>query len=120
MTELPSNNLRLRVSGKSDDKKQFINYGKQTLKELKATLSLIGTTFTDYPRALDFGCGCARTLRHLKSIGKIIKLHGTDIDAEAIDWDERLAITERCVNTIKTNLSFGTVGEKYWKFLTTL
>jgi SAM-dependent methyltransferase len=46
----------------------------------------IPRSFADFDRLLDFGCGCGRLLRHLGSIADQLEIHGTDIDAEMIDW----------------------------------
>ena len=36
--------------------------------------------------ALDFGCGCGRTLRWLTREWRDVSWHGTDVDAEAVGW----------------------------------
>ncbi len=43
-------------------------------------------TFADFERLLDFGCGCGRFVRHLRPVADQVEIHGTDIDAEMIDW----------------------------------
>lgn len=53
---------------------------------INRALALIGKSLTDFPRALDFGCGCGRMLLHLRSVGEKIGLFGVDIDAAAIEW----------------------------------
>lgn len=83
--ELPGKDLRLRVAG-TDDEGWFWKSGAMSIQNIGTMLSIIGTSFTDYPRALEFGCGCGRMLLHLEDIGKKIELHGVDIDAEAIAW----------------------------------
>lgn len=42
---------------------------------------------------LDFGCGsgcgCGRFIRHLGALSNQVKIHGTDIDSEMIEWSRR-------------------------------
>lgn len=46
----------------------------------------IPRSFADFDRLLDFGCGCGRLIRHLGPIADRVEIHGTDIDAEMIEW----------------------------------
>jgi SAM-dependent methyltransferase len=46
-------------------------------------------SFADFERLLDFGCGCGRFIRHLRPLADSTELHGTDIDAEMIEWLRR-------------------------------
>lgn len=54
----------------------------------------VGRSFGDFTRILDFGCGCGRLLRHLGQVSDAVEIHGTDIDAEMIEW-------------LRANVSFG-------------
>lgn len=83
--ELPGKDLRWRVAGHPDEV-WFWKSGGMSIANINTMLSIIGTSFTDYPRALEFGCGCGRMLLHLKDVGEKIELYGVDIDAEAIAW----------------------------------
>ena len=83
--ELPGKDLRWRVAGHPDEV-WFWKSGGMSIANISTMLSIIGTSFTDYPRALEFGCGCGRMLLHTKEIGEKIELYGVDIDAEAIAW----------------------------------
>lgn len=85
LPELPNDDLILRVAG-TPHKPWFWNSGRQSVNQINSILSLAGKSFTDFPRALDFGCGCGRMMLHLEDVGKAIELHGTDIDAEAVAW----------------------------------
>jgi SAM-dependent methyltransferase len=87
-TELPSPDLMFRVAG-TPDPIWFRKSGRRSIENITAVLSLIGKTFTDFPRALEFGCGCGRILLHLQDVGEQIDLHGVDIDAEAIGWAQQ-------------------------------
>jgi SAM-dependent methyltransferase len=46
----------------------------------------VARSLADFERLLDFGCGCGRFLRHLRPLADRVELHGTDIDAEMIEW----------------------------------
>ena len=46
----------------------------------------IDVDLRSFTRILDFGCGCGRTLVHLKALGPHAQFAGTDIDAKAIEW----------------------------------
>ena len=83
--ELPGKDLRWRVAGHPDEV-WFWKSGGMSIANISTMLSIIGTSFTDYPRALEFGCGCGRMLLHTREIGEKIELYGVDIDAEAIAW----------------------------------
>jgi len=83
--ELPSDDLMFRVAGTSYPL-WFWRSGKQSVDQISAVLSHVGKSFKDFPRALDFGCGCGRMMLHLKDIGTTTELFGVDIDAEAIAW----------------------------------
>ena len=83
--ELPGEDLRWRVAGtpKGD---WFWKSGGMSIANISTMLSIIGKSFADYPRALEFGCGCGRMLLHLKQIAEKTELYGVDIDPEGIAW----------------------------------
>jgi len=83
--QLPGPDLMFRVAG-TPDPGWFWNSGRTSIEDINGLLSLVGKSFTDFPRALDFGCGCGRMLLHLQSVAEMIELHGVDIDADAIGW----------------------------------
>jgi SAM-dependent methyltransferase len=49
----------------------------------------VARSFSDFERLLDFGCGCGRLLRHLGDVADGVQIHGTDIDAEMVEWLQR-------------------------------
>jgi SAM-dependent methyltransferase len=59
------------------------------LKGFEQALAVAGQEFSDFNRLLDFGCGCGRFIRHLGQISTQVEIHGTDIDAEMIEWLSR-------------------------------
>lgn len=66
---------------------QSFLYGGFTVSVgIRAALRMLGTTVSDYPRILDFGCGSARVLRWFKEERGPGRLHGCDIHSAAIDW----------------------------------
>jgi|OpeIllAssembly_1097287.scaffolds.fasta_scaffold158410_2 SAM-dependent methyltransferase len=93
--ELPGSDLRWRVAGHPDEV-WFWNSGGMSIGNIGTMLSIIGKSFTDYPRALEFGCGCGRMLLHLKDVGEKVELYGVDIDAEAIAWAQAHIPWVRC------------------------
>jgi SAM-dependent methyltransferase len=66
----------------------FDETGKRSLNDIITALAGIGRSFDDFPRILDFGCGCARMDRWLIKAATSSELHGCDIDEQAIAWDQ--------------------------------
>ena len=80
----PPPHLQLRVEGAYTA--EFIEHGNALCRYLELSLArVVGTDLASFSSMLDFGCGCARVLRAVRQQSKA-KLHGTDIDAEAIEW----------------------------------
>ena len=80
------------VSGFESDEAEkhralFDQSGRQSLLDIKTALAGIGRSLDEFPRILDFGCGCARVTRWLQYETSGSDLHACDIDAEAISWD---------------------------------
>ncbi len=82
---LPEENLRWRVAG-VEDADWFWRSGQMSVDCISTMLSIAKTSFVDYSRALEFGCGSGRILLHMKEIGEQIELYGCDIDPESIGW----------------------------------
>lgn len=89
---VPPADLMLRVgySFKAPDMKaqrqSFDLEGLEHLRLYQRALAGCGRSFEDFERLLDFGCGCGRFIRHLGSLAERVEIHGTDIDAEMIEW----------------------------------
>src|SRR5689334_987206 len=96
---LPPAELRYRVSS-SPDAQNFITIGKKCAQDIQAAVREVGYELAEFEHVLDFGCGCGRTLVHLKDLAPRAQFDGTDIDEGAIKW-------------CKENLRFATfkVGE---------
>jgi SAM-dependent methyltransferase len=81
------------VSGFSNDDAErhralFDESGKQSLRDITTALAGIGRTVGEFPRILDFGCGCARVTRWLQFETTGCELFGCDIDGDAIAWNQ--------------------------------
>lgn len=82
---LPPPSLRYRVSA-SPDADAFVAVGKRCAADIQSALQKVGRELDSFPRILDFGCGCGRTLVYVKDLAPNARIDGTDIDAEAIEW----------------------------------
>jgi SAM-dependent methyltransferase len=81
----PGGELISRVAG-GPDPASFFWSGRESVRELRRTLAVVGRSLDSFESVLDFGCGCGRMLLWLEDLGRTRALHGTDIDAEAIAW----------------------------------
>jgi SAM-dependent methyltransferase len=68
------------------DRAWFYWTGRESVRELERTVAHARRTLDSFESILDFGCGCGRTLLWMQQLGRKRALHGTDVDAEAIDW----------------------------------
>ncbi|HEY6928906.1 MAG TPA: class I SAM-dependent methyltransferase [Thermoanaerobaculia bacterium] len=79
------------------EKDWFVDSGRRSVQDFERALGLITKSIKDYPRVLDFGCGAGRILLHLEEAGRVVELHGCDIDAEAIKWAQTNVPWARCI-----------------------
>jgi SAM-dependent methyltransferase len=84
----PGDKLAARVAG-GTDRAWFFWSGRESVRELERTLGIVGRSLDSFESILDFGCGCGRMLLWLEDFGRTRALHGTDVDAEAIEWCRR-------------------------------
>ncbi len=94
MPPRPPDFLIDRVVGLDDTiadecRRLFDDSGRQSLLDIRTALAGLGKTLDDFPRILDFGCGCARVLRWLLSEVTSVEIHGCDIDEQAITWCQK-------------------------------
>ncbi len=85
---VPPPALRFRVHGDLSEK-SFISGGQQASSDFRSILLRHGHELNESSRYLDFGCGCARVLRHLFTSNQQTEFYGTDIDPEAIEWNSQ-------------------------------
>lgn len=84
-SNLPPAELRYRVSS-SPDADNFVAIGKTCANDIQSALLEVGYDLITSTHILDFGCGCGRTLVHLKDVAPHAQFDGIDIDAGAIEW----------------------------------
>jgi len=77
--------LRLRVSGLADET-DFGSSGWQSAADFRRALAGVARAIPQFPRILEWGCGCGRILMQLPVDLEQQELHGCDIDGEAIAW----------------------------------
>jgi SAM-dependent methyltransferase len=82
---LPPENLRKKVLG-PESAEYFVSSGHLSVQDLGRALASIGRTFDEFTDVLEWGCGCGRILRHLQSWKTTKRIHGNDIDRDAISW----------------------------------
>lgn len=83
---LPPDELQYRVSGVRGGERTFREGGRISVTEIEAALASWGRSLESFERILDFGCGCGRILMWLEQLAERCELHGTDIDADALEW----------------------------------
>jgi len=81
---LPPAALRYQVG--SINPQDFLSTGQTCARDLETALQGLGKTFRDFRHALDFGCGCGRTLAWLRDYSGTCRFDGTDLNAKAIAW----------------------------------
>jgi SAM-dependent methyltransferase len=102
----PGGDLISRVVGGAD-RAWFYWTGRESVRELERTLRIAGRTLDSFEAILDFGCGCGRMLLWMQELGHKRALHGTDVDADAIDWCRRhLPYVEVTVNNADPPLAY--------------
>src|SRR3569833_4326057 len=82
---MPPPDLRYKVAGVREAE-HFDTSGRQSATDSARARAGIGRSLAEFPRILEWGCGCGRILRHLPVDLASQDVHGCDIDAEAIAW----------------------------------
>ena len=82
-SSLPPAKLRFRVTEQLSPQ-IYLETSRSTAGALTSLLAYFKIRIGDATQALDFGCGCGRTLRQLAGTGA--QFTGVDIDAESVDW----------------------------------
>jgi ubiquinone/menaquinone biosynthesis C-methylase UbiE len=96
MVAMPSESLRRRTQGSNVDPQVFIDTGRRCRDDLRAALQAAGLDWDRFSSVLDFGCGCGRTLVWMADQSTSWKLHGTDVDSEAVTWCQAHLPFARC------------------------
>lgn len=84
---VPPDHLQIRVTGAAAG--EFYATGQVVASQIARLLVQAGIRVQDCHRVLDFGCGCGRVISAFRDLHPTAELHGSDIDAEAIDWCAR-------------------------------
>lgn len=82
---LPPARLRFRVA-ENASVLNFFTVGMRTAEGLHEAMACTGFQLHPGAAALDFGCGCGRTLLWLARQFPQIQWHGIDVDAESVAW----------------------------------
>jgi ubiquinone/menaquinone biosynthesis C-methylase UbiE len=82
---LPPAILRFRVMG-SLSVDEFLRVGAGCAELIRRELHDVGMELGKGRRALDFGCGCGRTIRWFLGGGGEAEFHGVDVDGDAVEW----------------------------------
>ncbi|MBZ5631951.1 MAG: class I SAM-dependent methyltransferase [Acidobacteriia bacterium] len=82
---LPPTRLRFRVA-ENASVLNFFTVGMRTSERLQEAMAYADFHLRDGSAALDFGCGCGRTLLWLARQFPGVRWHGTDVDAESVEW----------------------------------
>ncbi len=80
----PPKHLQVRVVGGYVP--GFVQSGNSICEDFEGILQTAGKSLRDFPRILDWGCGCGRVSASLRKRLPSCELHGADIDPEAIAW----------------------------------
>ena len=106
MPPWPGDELVSRVAA-GTDRAAFYESGRQSIRDLQATLGAIDKKLSDYGDIYDFGCGCGRIMLWLEELATTSRLHGSDVDARAIRWaQENLPWATFTVNQTKPPLDY--------------
>ena len=85
---IPPSALQYHVFSRQVSTEEFLEAGRLCAESLEKALSLNGFSTRQLRRVLDFGCGCARVLRHFVPLFEQIEFHGTDVAPSVIEWDQ--------------------------------
>jgi SAM-dependent methyltransferase len=73
----------------ADSVEEFLATGRADAERMKEILTSLGAPLARAARVLDFGCGCGRMLRWLRSFADGAEIWGVDIRAEDILWGQQ-------------------------------
>src|SRR5262245_58993833 len=104
---VPPRELRFLVSGDARDTvASFLGMGRLCARRIVDVLRKHGTDIDRLDAILDFGCGCGRTIRHLRPL-RHPTLCGTDYNPLLVEWcSHNLAFARFDVNRLQPPLSY--------------
>lgn len=97
---VPPRPLRESVAG-TKNIEAFLLQGQLCFRDLESALARHDHKLDDFSNILDFGCGCARTLRWFDDSTTMSgrRLCGVDVDKRAVNWCKRnlnIAMVDTC------------------------
>ncbi len=102
---LPTPRLIYKVAGHFDIE-AFHQSGSWSADLIKTTLKKNGLDIDDFPKILDFGCGCGRVVRHWRSLTRP-EIHGCDYQRSLVRWCQKhLAFAHFEKNGLLSPLNF--------------
>lgn len=95
---IPPRRLRTLV-GPEPTIEGFLAQGQRMAGDIRNAVAAVGRTLESFRNVLDFGCGCGRQIRWFADLSGSCRLHGSDVCAPAIRWNQRhLGFAEFAVN----------------------
>ena len=82
---IPPGSLRNMVCG-TYDIGWFLRSGYLAAESVAKVLKKAGVDFNDFRAMLDFGCGCGRVVRHLRSLADKSEIHCCDPNQVLVKW----------------------------------
>ncbi len=84
----------------------YIDSGRLIVDQMERALADNGIELDSFERVLDFGCGCGRLIRHVKSRTSA-QLHGSDYNPRLIEWcAKNLSFADFDVNDLEPPLVY--------------
>jgi len=83
--KVPPAELRYSVAGRCTIP-EFLDGGDRSVDDIGRALRAVGIWLWQIKNFLDFGCGCGRLIRALRSRQFDFKITGCDVDERAIRW----------------------------------
>jgi SAM-dependent methyltransferase len=84
---MPPADVRYRVVSRPLSELDYLRVGLDVRASIEHALAGVGTSIEAMGAVLDWGCGCARVIRHWAPYFERIEFTGTDIDETMIRWD---------------------------------
>jgi SAM-dependent methyltransferase len=103
---VPPADLRHLVTDEYHYIPSFFDVGALCARRIVESLRKHGVEMDQFRAVLDFGCGCGRTIRHFRFLGKE-RLYGTDYNPRLIDWcKQNLPFAQFSLNNLEPALGY--------------